>query len=323
MIDDSPYCRHENDLDDAPDPKNHLIVASVSGGKDSTAMALWLKEQGLDYRCVFADTGWEDRQTYDYLRDVLPSVIGPIDWVRRKVPLEGEAEALALRFEERLGHYSPMIRSCIKKGLMPSRVTRWCTTDLKVDPVKRYIAAIDDAVISAVGIRGEESARRAAMPAWEFNRKMRVDVWRPILSWTMQDVIDIHHRHGIRPNPKYMDGAERVGCWPCVFARKSEIKNFGRDSKRVAIVRDLEREICAIQARRKEEKGQADYVSHYTGWFYPHMARREGGWSIDKTIQWANTSRGGRQFELFAAWGEEAGCVRWGMCDTGIEGGEE
>ena len=308
---------------DPPDPRNHLIVASVSGGKDSTAMALWLKEQGFEYRSVFADTGWEDRQTYEYLRDVLPSVIGPIDWVRREVVLEGAQEELAKKFENRLGHYSPMIRSCIKKGLMPSRVTRWCTTDLKVDPVKKHIASLNDAVISAVGIRGEESARRAAMPVWEWNRKMRVDVWRPILSWSMQDVIDIHHRHGIRPNPKYLDGAERVGCWPCVFARKSEIKHFGNDSERVAIVRDLEKEIFRMQAERRKERGQDDYVGHYTGWFYPHMARREGGWSNDKTVEWANTARGGKQFELFAAWGEEAGCVRWGMCDTGVGGDEK
>ena len=60
-----------------PKPGEFLIVGSISGGKDSTAMALWLKEQGHDCRWVFADTGWEDRQTYDYLRDVLPGVIGP------------------------------------------------------------------------------------------------------------------------------------------------------------------------------------------------------------------------------------------------------
>lgn len=35
------------------------IVASVSGGKDSTAMCLWLQEQGLEFTPVFLDTGWE------------------------------------------------------------------------------------------------------------------------------------------------------------------------------------------------------------------------------------------------------------------------
>ena len=307
---------------DAPDPKDFLILASVSGGKDSTALALWLKEQGLDYRCVFADTGWEDRQTYDYLRDVLPGVIGPIDWVRREVPLEGDAEALALEFEGRIGGYSAMIRSCIKKGITPSRVIRWCTGDLKIHPIKKYIQDLDDCVINAIGIRGEESLRRSRMPEWEYSASFKCETWRPLMTWTVQDVIDIHHRHGIKPNPKYLAGAERVGCWPCIFARKKEIRNFGEDAERVSIVRDLEKAIAKIQAAKISDRGEEVSRSE-NGWFQPKVGNRSGGWSIDKTIQWANTSYGGRQFELFAAFGEEAGCVRWGMCDTGIGGDEE
>ena len=55
------------------------LLVSVSGGKDSTAMALWLIDQGLRDRChwVFADTKWEHPDLYDYL-EYLETKIGPI-----------------------------------------------------------------------------------------------------------------------------------------------------------------------------------------------------------------------------------------------------
>ena len=36
------------------------VVCSISGGKDSAAMALWLTEQGVEVDArIFMDTGWE------------------------------------------------------------------------------------------------------------------------------------------------------------------------------------------------------------------------------------------------------------------------
>jgi hypothetical protein len=53
-------------------------------------------------------------------------------------------------------------------------------------------------------------------------------------------------------------------------------------------------------------------------WFQARLQESGVGypcWPIDKVIEWSNTSRGGRQFEMFAAAGHDAGCVRWGLCD--------
>lgn len=38
------------------------------------------------------------------------------------------------------------------------------------------------------------------------------EVWRPLLTWSYDDVIEIHQAFGIKPNPLYLKGAERVGC---------------------------------------------------------------------------------------------------------------
>ena len=54
--------------------KDRPLVANVSGGKDSTAMALFLIDLGLDFEPIFCDTGWEHQDTYAYL-DYLESVV--------------------------------------------------------------------------------------------------------------------------------------------------------------------------------------------------------------------------------------------------------
>ena len=54
------------------------VVVSVSGGKDSTAACLYMKELGLEYEAIFFDTGWEHPDTYDYVENYLPTVVGPL-----------------------------------------------------------------------------------------------------------------------------------------------------------------------------------------------------------------------------------------------------
>ena len=53
----------------------HLV--QFSGGKDSTALVLWAREQwGADFTAVFADTGWEHPLTYEYVEHINRVVLG-------------------------------------------------------------------------------------------------------------------------------------------------------------------------------------------------------------------------------------------------------
>jgi 3'-phosphoadenosine 5'-phosphosulfate sulfotransferase (PAPS reductase)/FAD synthetase len=64
------------------------VIASVSGGKDSAAMCLWLREQGIEHDRVFMDTGWEHDLTYEYLRGPLTALLGPIVEIRAPLLME-------------------------------------------------------------------------------------------------------------------------------------------------------------------------------------------------------------------------------------------
>ena len=307
------------------------VILGISGGKDSTATALHLREQGIPFEPVFLDTHWEHPDTYAYLRDVLDPLIGPITWL--------SSEGMQAAVE--------------RKVMFPSRLRRFCTELLKVQPLAAHLKAVVaeesgcgvDArwVVSASGIRAEESRSRAAMPEWERwgadgVGALPVLQWRPLLRWTMDDVVAIHARHSVRPSPLYMRGASRVGCWPCIHARKEEVALVAReDPGRIALIRAMEAEQTAgARARARDrammpwpdgvpqdgeladlERARRDPESptHQRTYFHPgHGVDTAAG--IDAVAEWARTSRGGRQLQLIDDAPAE-GCMRWGLCDVG------
>ena len=273
------------------------VVASVSGGKDSAAMSLWLTEQGIEHDRVFLDTGWEHDKTYEYLRGQLTDKLGPITELKAPLPMED---------------------LIIKKGMFPSRVRRFCTQELKVRPIMAYLSQLMETgtdVINAVGIRAGESVSRSKMLEWEWQDGFDCEVWRPLIAWSEAQVIAIHARHGLLPNPLYLMGASRVGCWPCIYARKSEIRLISdKDPDRIVRLRVLEERVGVAARARAAAKGQT-LVSD-PAWFQAPLGDSGAAWPIDKVVEWSRTARGGRQLELFSPQHEE-GCVRWGLCDTG------
>jgi len=274
------------------------LVASVSGGKDSAALSLWLTEQGLEHQRIFADTGWEAKQTYEYLETELADALGPI---------------LVLRGQRTMPE---LIRH---KGMFPSRLRRFCTQQLKVRPIQKYLKSLTRPIVNVVGIRAAESASRAKMPEWEYDKLLGCDVWRPLINWSEQEVIDIHTRHGLRPNPLYLKGASRVGCWPCIYARKAEIRLVAElDPERIELIRQLEEQVEARARQRYIDEGTTmeEKGYHAPTFFHTksHANDKKGMLPIDEAVAWARTSHGGRQVLLFDP--EPPGCMRWGLCES-------
>lgn len=314
------------------------VVASVSGGKDSAALSLHLRELGIEHDRVFLDAGWEHQQTYDYIRGELTRVLGPITEIRAARQMEDLVRA---------------------KAMFPSRQRRFCTEELKVAPMRAYLAKLQAGgtqVVNAIGIRHEESRQRAAALEWEPSETFGCDVWAPLVRWTLDDVIAIHKRHGLRPNPLYLMGASRVGCWPCIFARKAEIRLIADlDPARIERLRVLEREVATAAEQRYERdrarwlespdpEPAADSPAHdrwekkkarlmrpfappawFQSWGPSQLATKADDFCpalpIDDAVAWSRTAFGGSQFEMFAPTAADTGCVRWGLCEaTGPSG---
>jgi 3'-phosphoadenosine 5'-phosphosulfate sulfotransferase (PAPS reductase)/FAD synthetase len=279
-----------------------VFVCNVSGGKDSTATALALLEAGIPHRRVFADTRWEARETYEHL-EILRAKLGPIDVV---------------------GYPGGMPAKIREGARFASRMQRWCTRELKIEPLRDYCDAIEaegSIVVTVTGIRHEEGTRtngRGEALEAEDDVAWGGWMWRPIVRWTIADVLAIHHRHGVPVNPLYQRGHDRVGCYPCVMANKDDVRLVAEHSpERIAEIRELEAHVTAERERRNVET--PGRYSHPEASFFLKAANRDTPGApimkIDEVVTWSRTERGGRQLPMFPPV-PDGGCFRWGLCEA-------
>ena len=116
-------------------------ILGISGGKDSAALAIYLKQQYPNLKIEYynSDTGCELAET-ELLIDRLGAYLGHITRLRAA---EGSPEPTPFEhFLKAMG------------GFLPSPQARWCTKKMKLDEFERFVG--DDMAISYVGIRGDE-----------------------------------------------------------------------------------------------------------------------------------------------------------------------
>jgi len=77
----------------------------------------------------------------------------------------------------------------------------------------------------------------------EWRSKYSDDVLRPCFNWSAQETIDYIIQAGQKPNPLYYMGMSRVGCFPCVMCKLSEIKQIAnRFPERIKQISEFEKE---------------------------------------------------------------------------------
>lgn len=201
-------------------------VVSFSGGKDSTALILWAKENLDSFITIFCDTSWEDPITYEYVQHI------------NKTLLNGKLVTL------KSDKYKGLHDLVVKKKRAPSVMARFCTEELKVKPTEKYIKSLDSEVQFYVGIRADESEARAKLPTTAWHDIYECYIHRPLIRWTSEDVFKLHEKYGIEPNPLYKMGMLRVGCMPCCMVKLKELRSIVRHRpEAINKVRSLENDI--------------------------------------------------------------------------------
>jgi len=190
-----------NDVGTGKQPRH---VLALSGGKDSSALAVYIKSTRPHVwerlELVFADTLKELPETYEYL-ERLESVL---ERTITRIGVPGGFDAVLAR----------------KGGFLPSPSRRWCTELLKIKPFERYIG--EDECYMYIGIRADEESRGYKAP-----KGKRITPVYPFV----EDGIDKTGVMGILEEaglglPAYYEWRLRSGCYFCFYQRKIEWANL-------------------------------------------------------------------------------------------------
>jgi 3'-phosphoadenosine 5'-phosphosulfate sulfotransferase (PAPS reductase)/FAD synthetase len=172
-------------------------ILAISGGKDSAALAVYMRENrpDIELEYVFTDSGCELPETYQYL-DRIRAVLG-IDITVIKPERD---------FDYWLKYYN---------GVLPSPQNRWCTRQLKLRPYEAYIG--DDLTHSYIAIRADEDRDGYQ------NTKGNIIPRYPFVDGgiTLQDVVRILDQSGLGL-PDYYKWRSRSGCYFCFFQSDDE-----------------------------------------------------------------------------------------------------
>lgn len=171
-------------------------ILSLSGGKDSTALALYMRDKVPQMEYVFCDTGEELPETKDYLLKIQAHLGRDVRVLNPDRPFE---------------HYLKLYR-----GVLPDPRTRWCTRMLKIRPFEKYVG--HDPVVLYVGIRADESHRKGYI-----STKPNIIPRFPFIADGIRkkDVTQILSDSGLGL-PDYYRWRSRSGCYFCFFQQKRE-----------------------------------------------------------------------------------------------------
>ena len=157
-------------------------VISFSGGRTSAYM-LWRVLQsnnGLpdQAKAVFCNTGKEDEATLRFVHDCSVRWGIPITWLEYRV---AEVPFEVVTFETASRNGEPFSALIKKKNYLPNPVARFCTVDLKILTLERYIKSIGWAEYeNMIGIRADEPRRVAKIRANPSDGRKGVSRFMPL-----------------------------------------------------------------------------------------------------------------------------------------------
>jgi 3'-phosphoadenosine 5'-phosphosulfate sulfotransferase (PAPS reductase)/FAD synthetase len=170
-------------------------VLGISGGKDSAALAIHLRDRIPQMEYFFCDTGSELPETYDFLLRLEAALGKPI---------------ARLNADRNFDHWLQ-----VYQGALPSPQMRWCTKNLKIKPLEAWLG--DDQAVSYVAIRADENR------LGYISTKPNITTVFPFRDDGIDKdgVMRILDQSGVGL-PDYYEWRTRSGCYFCFFQRKHE-----------------------------------------------------------------------------------------------------
>jgi len=177
-----------------PDSIRH--ICGISGGKDSSALAVYMRPRVPEMEYFFCDTGAELPETYEYLTRLEVILGKPITRLNASRGFE---------------HWFEVFR-----GTLPSPQMRWCTKNMKIKPIEEWIG--DAPARSYVAIRADERNRKGYI-----STKPNIETCFPFIEDEIdrKGVLRILEDAGIGL-PEYYEWRTRSGCYFCFYQRKAE-----------------------------------------------------------------------------------------------------
>ena len=222
--------------------ERHLL--GLSGGRDSAALAVFMRqaypELAIGY--FFTDTGKELPEVYEFLGR-LEGFLG-----KRIEYLNPDRD-----FDFWLREYG---------NFLPSPRTRWCTRQLKLRPLERWIKDDLNAgtrVVSYVAIRADEP-ERIGMHATHPNLEVRFPLREHGLDKAA--VLDLLESSGLGL-PTYYRWRSRSGCTFCFYQQKIEWVRLKREHPE------------AFEEAKRYEKTALDHGSPFTWSDHESLAELE------------------------------------------------
>jgi 3'-phosphoadenosine 5'-phosphosulfate sulfotransferase (PAPS reductase)/FAD synthetase len=223
-------------------------VCGISGGKDSSALAVYLRDRVPDMEYFFCDTGAELPETYEYLNK-LEVVLGkPI---------------ARLNADKGFDHWFEVYR-----GTLPSPQMRWCTKQVKIKPLEGWLG--DDEAISYVAIRSDERNRKGYV-----STKPNIQAVFPFIEDGVDHdgVLRILDEAGVGL-PKYYEWRTRSGCFFCFYQRKAEWVGLADRHP------ELFERAVAIESKVLKDAGASGDASYRE----TAMQGRDYTWSVGETL---------------------------------------
>ena len=208
-------------------------VLGLSGGRDSAALAVYLRQHHpeLNVEYFFTDTGKELPEVYEYLGRLEGFLGKPI------LRLNPDRD-----FDFWLMQYN---------GFLPSARTRWCTRQLKLRPFEQWVKPTLEngtVVYSYVAIRSDEEYRQGYS-----SKHKNLVIVLPFKDAGIDKagVLDILDGAGLGL-PDYYSWRTRSGCTFCFFQQKIEW------------VRLKQQHPAAFEEAKSYEKTAVDHGSPFT-----------------------------------------------------------